>query len=363
MIVVVTGMVGIDKKKYLQDVCDLAKKRGQSIELFNVGDMMYAEGEDIAPGRILDISRERLHLLRRSVMKDIIARSKDCENVILNTHATFRWRHGLFPAFDFDQMRALKADLYVCLLDSVDAMHVRLLERDHRHHTLKDLLVWREEELLGTEMMARGATPEAKRFCLSRGQDATTVEMLYRLIFESDRRTAYLSFPITHVMHLPDILGEIMAFRNTLKEDFICFDPADLDEFELPYTALRAINAGQEQVEVEVLGQKVKLDCRQLREIEEDINRQIYARDFSLVDQSDMIVSFIPALEDGRAALSSGVERELQHAYEAAKEVFVIWMAKSAPSVFVTQTATRVFYSTQEALKFFRDKGYLQKAK
>ena len=41
-----------------------------------------------------------------------------------------------------------------------------------------------------------------------------------------------------------------------------------------------------------------------------------------LIDQAEMIISFIPTLPDGRAAISSGVERELQHAHEAAKEVY-----------------------------------------
>jgi hypothetical protein len=72
-----------------------------------------------------------------------------------------------------------------------------------------------------------------------------------------------------------------------------------------------------------------------------------------LIDQSDMIISFVPSLADGRAAISSGVERELQHAHEAAKEVYVIWTAEQNPSVFVTQTATKVFNSTDSALEFF----------
>jgi len=78
-----------------------------------------------------------------------------------------------------------------------------------------------------------------------------------------------------------------------------------------------------------------------------------------LIDQSDMIISFIPTLPDGRAALSSGVERELQHAHEAAKQVFVIWLAKQSPSVFVTQTATKVFSKAAEAVDFFKKKGYV----
>ena len=72
-----------------------------------------------------------------------------------------------------------------------------------------------------------------------------------------------------------------------------------------------------------------------------------------MIDQSDMIVSLIPTGTDGRASLSSGVERELQHAHEAGKEVYVIWTAQQRPSVFVTQTATGVFRSVGEAVAHF----------
>jgi len=74
-----------------------------------------------------------------------------------------------------------------------------------------------------------------------------------------------------------------------------------------------------------------------------------------------MIISFIPTLADGRAAVSSGVERELQHAHEAAKEVYVIWTAKQRPSVFVTQTATKVFADSDSAVAFFEKKEYIGK--
>jgi hypothetical protein len=79
-----------------------------------------------------------------------------------------------------------------------------------------------------------------------------------------------------------------------------------------------------------------------------------------LIDQSEMIISFVPSMEDGRAAISSGVERELQHAHEAAKEVYVIWTARQSPSVFVTQTATKVFGSIDTAVDFFEKKKYVK---
>jgi adenylate kinase len=144
MIVVVTGMVGLNKKSYLEEVCRLARQDGHPITLCNVGDMMYAEAPDIPPGKILDIPLKRLHSLRRSVFKDILIEARRAPNLIVNTHATFRWRHGLFPAVDFDQMRQLNADMYVCLIDGVAAMHLRLCRITPWAH-LKDLSLAEEE--------------------------------------------------------------------------------------------------------------------------------------------------------------------------------------------------------------------------
>ena len=149
-------------------------------------------------------------------------------------------------------------------------------------------------------------------------------------------------------------MDEIDEFRRRMKRSFICFDPGDLEEAHLPTLARQAREQGLEQIEVTAAQRTVRLDVDEVLQIERDINSQIYARDFLLIDQADMIISFVPALPDGRAAISSGVERELQHAHEAAKEVYVIWTAKQHPSVFVTQTATRVFSTVAEAMEFLQ---------
>lgn len=359
MIIVVTGMVGVDKKSYLQKVCQFAANKGKEVLLCNVGDMMYAEAPDVPHGKILDIPMKRLSSLRRSVFKDIIAKAKQPPNLIVNTHATFRWRHGLFPAFDFDQMRQLKADMYICLIDGVIALHTRLVDEHCVEHSLKDLIVWREEEIIGTEMLCKGVNEAVPFYCLARGAEEETIETLYKLIFERHIKKAYLSFPMTHVAEMENIQEQINGFRRLMKRFFICFDPADLEESYLPHYAYQAVEQGSYFVEVTALGRKIRLDLAQVQQIERDINSQTYARDFMLIDQSDMIISFIPALADGRPVISSGVERELQHAHEAAKEVYIIWTAKQPPSVFVTQTATKVFQSLDSAVDFFRKRGYI----
>jgi len=361
MIVVVTGMVGVDKKSYLQNVCQFAAERQKNVLLCNVGDMMYAEAPDIPAGKILDIPMKRLSSLRRSVFKDIIAKAEKAPNLIVNTHATFRWRHGLFPAVDFDQMRQLGTDIYICLIDGVAALHTRLVDEHSMEHSLKDLIVWREEEIIGTEMLCKGIDEKIPFYCLARGAEEQTSETFYKLVFERRRKKAYLSFPMTHVGDMENVKKEIADFRRLMKQFFICFDPADLEESYLLHHARQASQKGLDFLELTALGQKIRLDLHEVRQIERDINSQIYARDFLLIEQSDMIISFIPTLGDGRAAISSGVERELQHAHEAAKEVYVIWTANKPPSVFVTQTATKVFDNLPKAVEFFEKKGYIAK--
>ena len=99
---------------------------------------------------------------------------------------------------------------------------------------------------------------------------------------------------------------------------------------------------------------------REVLDIAGDIDGQIYMRDFKLIDQSDMICSLVPELPGGGPGLSSGVERELQHAFEHTKEVFVVWKPSKAPSPFITETATKIFGSVEEALAYFEARGMCQ---
>ena len=106
-------------------------------------------------------------------------------------------------------------------------------------------------------------------------------------------------------------------------------------------------------------GEHLQVPVRQVLDIAKDIDGQIYTRDFQMVRQSDMIVSMVPALPDGSPGLSSGVERELQHAFDHSRDVYVVWHPEKPPSPFITETATKVFRTTQEALAHFEAKGFL----
>lgn len=362
----ITGQVGMDKKPYLARVREFAGQQGEGLELYHIGDIMYAEAPDVRPGKILDLPISRLNSLRRAAFKDVIADSAGQPNILVNTHATFRWRHGLFSAFDFDQIAKLGIDTFICLVDNIEVVHHRLHADHDVDATLKDCMVWREEEILATELMAK-AVKGSQFFILSRGRHEDTVRTLFRLVCRPDMKTVYPSFPMSHVVNMPEVLAEIDQFRASLAEHFITFDPGDVDEKLLLDRALAAAQEGRIDGHLDVTphsfggsrgaAEPIRVRVREVLDIAGDIDGQIYMRDFKLIDQSDMIVSYIPELPGGVPGLSSGVERELQHAFEHTKEVYVVWKPAKTPSPFITETATKVFASVDEALNYFEAEG------
>lgn len=177
-------------------------------------------------------------------------------------------------------------------------------------------------------------------------------------------RKVYPSFPMSHVVGMPDVLAEIDRFRDELARHFVTFDPGDVDEKLLLERAIQAARDGHEFLTLEPHSfgagrgtDGVRVRVREVLDIAGDIDGQIYMRDFKLIDQSDMIVSYIPELPGGMPGLSSGVERELQHAFEHTKEVYVIWRPAKTPSPFITETATAIFRTVDEALAYFEARG------
>ena len=167
------------------------------------------------------------------------------------------------------------------------------------------------------------------------------------------------------LLHSGRAVEAAAGFRAAIAEHFISFDPGDVDEKLLLDNAIEAAREGKDFVEVpsHMFGsanpddEPQRIPVREVLDIAGDIDGQIYMRDFKLVDQADMIVSYIPELPGGIPALSSGVERELHHAFEHTKEVYVVWKPKKNPSPFITETATKIFSSVDEALEYFEAQG------
>lgn len=353
MRMLVTGLSGLKKRKPLEAVVKKLRKDGFDISLFNVGDMMYAENPSIKAGRILDLPLSHLRQLRRTVFRDIA--KCESEHIIVNSHATFRWRTGLFSAFDFDEIRSFQPDICVSLVEDVDQTWLRL-KKDRtpgiHDYTMKDLFVWREEELLATQLLAQ-IPNKCSEFMIIPLPDT---EMLIEKLFAQPKlKRAYISFPITNVLDKPDIMADIENFKQEMKKIFLAFDPFSVKESWM-VSEVDKIKRGEvkhKYLEVEFEGKMAKLPYDEVAQCLRDIDGQIITRDLGLIDQSDMVVAYMPDIDD-QPVNSPGVMREITHASHTTKDVYIIWTAKREASPFIKDMVPNpkgIFPSLDVAIK------------
>jgi adenylate kinase len=135
--------------------------------------------------------------------------------------------------------------MFICLVDNIEVVHHRL----HREHdidaTLKDCMVWREEEILATELLSKAIPGSSSTSSAAAATTDTTRTCFRGSSAAPDMKKVYPSFPMSHVVDMPDVLAEIDDFRADLAKHFITFDPGDVDEKLLLDRAIAAARKGQ----------------------------------------------------------------------------------------------------------------------
>ncbi len=350
MRVLFTGQTGIDKKSQLQSLRDFCARKGKSIEaVFNVGDIMYEEsrksGAPLKEGKILDLPLAQLGALRRGAFNLIRSHSSGIRNVFVNSHAVFRWNNRLMRAFELPEVKEFQPDVIVTLIDDVEAVKMRLdafkssgdLPPDTKY-SLKDLLVWREEEMLASEILASVLDVPHYVLGVSLEEEVSPepLEVVYHLMFEPWRKKTYVSYPISDARARPDIWEKVVRYRKLSRAYLTAFDPLMIGEKRLLDLAQQA-QSEAEDMECPALGETVLLSRREVEAIRDDIDGQIVARDFKLIDQSEMLVAYFPANADGNPLIAGGVQSEIEHAEASTKDIVIVWEASRDPTPFIGQ--------------------------
>ena len=351
MRVLLMGQTGLDKKGYLEALNAVCVRHGSEVgHVFNVGDMMYdlsrAQGRTVPQGKILDLPLPELRLLRRLAFEAIVRESSGAQNVLVNSHSVFRWNSQLFSAIDLSEVKAFAPDMVITIIDDVDAIKLRLdslkghsqLPRDV-NYTLKDIIVWREEEVLVSDLLA--SVLEVPHFVmgawLEPGITVAPQQPLYRLIFQADTKRAYASYPISGARNKAVVWNRVNQFRKLVHTNLTAFDPLSIDERRLAGILTGALSAdpGADTISIDVRGEPLDLPVREVQEVLPDIEGQIVARDYKLIDQSDAVVAYFPRDEDGSPIIAGGVQSEIEHAAAATKEIVIVWEADREPTPFI----------------------------
>ena len=407
MKVLCTGMSGTGRTSYVRAVAELAKAQGQSMRVFDVRDTMFhlarERGEELEEETILDVFPTALGAYRAAALERITAEVKALPpdaSWILVTHATFSWNYSIVPGLDVYYLNILQPDAYVTIADGILSIRQRLNEERWKRVTVNNLLWWRDVERAATELMA--AWQRKPHYLIGRRQGPET---LYRLIFEPQMTTAYLSYPMTH-LEGEELLAGLERFRQELRRRMVVFDPAAVDDFTPESDAPIGFSDGS--VEAREMGATLvssKLDgggpsgggpsggwaaaaaaaagdfkgvggpatksgrARDLildasagdehgparppnPENLDHIDGQIVDRDYKLIAQAATVVVYYPT-----TTLSAGVICEMKEAIHRGKRVYALWLPDTPPSPFFTRYCTKWFRDADALFDYLDQSG------
>lgn len=419
MKVVVVGQSGINKMNYLREVERYSRDRGKKVKIYNISEEMKEEyyrafKKNVNMEKILQLEMGELTLLRRNALRRLIANSKEEENSILNTHMVFRSNFGLFYGFDIDLLREFNPDVFITIIDDIDEIQRRLLKRGKKL-TLRDILHWREEEMITSDIVVNflkeSLRKEIKHYVIAR---AHSPEVIYKIIFEADRyKTTYLSFPITGLSE--EDKPKVEKYKKLVKKYFIAFDPYkiyerylisalasledDIERYvkrilkDIPFSHLQNIEPestfikklSQEEIkdiirsklkikikntrperEDEIIGSREVINEFEVGEIEslkEGIDGRIIFRDFFLIDQSELFMMYIDVDKNtNRPRISAGCQTELKYAYNKTKEIFIICKNIKDLSPWVTRFVpeSNQFSDLEEFFEELKERRYIR---
>ncbi|MEZ4671473.1 MAG: hypothetical protein R3E39_26515 [Anaerolineae bacterium] len=362
MKILCNGQSGLNKRLFLEKVKLLAEKNGKTIELLSVSDLMHAHDVTIRRDRrVLDDEPGKLREIRRAAFRQAIDISNNYSNVLLETLLTTRWRRGLDFAFEVEQIYDFEPDMYITLIDNVDTIkHEMVQDQDTPFISLKDIMVWREEEIRIAQLLAKSQELIHKKaiphYVIAVEHKP---EVIYDLIFEQAKKKVYPSFPITAIRDQPELQKKTREFRDFLGEHFVVFDAETISEKRLHYKLLDTLKQTYptEYIELDKAGRQQRISIYEILDIIHDIDGQIIARDFSLIDQADMVIALILANPSGGRVPSSGTDQEVAYAHQNGKEVYVVEMADPGP--FFKNLVTKSFPTFDSLKLHLKEKGYV----
>jgi adenylate kinase len=333
MRIIVTGISGSGRSDLIRDLEKYIKKHHsrKKIVALNTNKMMQETAQelrmDVKREKMLDLSPPTLQALRSTVFERILRELKDYEEnnddvaIILDTHATYRWREKLMQGWDFYYLIKLQPDIFINVVNYVHKIFETLEKNPlwHGMNDLKTIALWQEEEEFTTKLIAE--TLKKPFYLIARDQTPDTV---FKLIFDHEKaERIYLSYPMTHLID-ESKKKEVYNLAQDLRDiGWVVFDPGTL--------------------ELEKDQEKIPVDLRKF-----DFAQTVY-RDFQLIDQSTIVVIFYPEIVH-----SSGVVNEQAYGFRNNKYVFAIFPATFI-SPFTSFFADKVFTSKDELLTFIKE--------
>jgi len=298
-VVFVTGISGSNSEDVVARVVGATQGAGHEHEvlLHDVGAIMRTFAEENDPNvmwdRILDASPRVLRLLRALAFQKIEHDFELNRNAlhIIDLHLCFRWTACLSKGFEPSMVRAFAPHvrLFINLIEDLDQIQERLAQTAWGNREILELLIWRDEEQLLSDVYA--GICGVPSYAVASSEPAQTIE---RLVWHPSYKRVYLSYPMTAIKDEEDASSEIRGFRDGIRDFLVVFDPGACQDYDRTY------------------------ERPEMRAVRKEVGDTTVERDFRLIDQSNAVVVYYP-----RKVTSKGVDAEMRYAFETGTPVFL----------------------------------------
>ena len=346
MRLLVAGQSGLDKMSFLnalqqlcnhksRDSCDKAVALDETtLSQAQIDAVLDLEKEFQRQRKVdnyLDMGEDQFMEGKNQILREFEQQHGSNKNLVVATHLTYFRKKSIFHRANWNSLRTFGPDIIVTLIDDVHSVYSRIRKRRNpndyvRSVTMKDLMSWREAEIMTAQTIADNLNSgkEIPHYLVALNHRA---QILYQLMFETRKKKIYASYPMTGTKGDPHSISAAKAFVEELKKHFVVFDPGTIKEKILHDSVVQHLRGPLPSLSafVEVEGEEYRIE--ELLPILPDIGGQIVTRDERLIRQSDAVIAYRPAL-------SEGVRYELDYATQIGRSCMAFHPIEDGESPF-----------------------------
>ena len=373
-VILLTGPPLNGRDEYLSEA--LKKASGESYAYYHVFEYLREVGKErgvkITRKNVLDFAINHQDLMNeiRDEAFERIRREIDGSDKrfhLVSTPSLFRWGSGSVIGFTLSNLKLLKPDRVIIVLDDVLSVRRRIINdpewferfgNDPDNIKLTTLVMWREDAINHVKTLVHELKKEGinVRYILQFGIRHPPEVFLDLVFREKEKPLVYLSYPMTG--HEEEYYHRVRGFYDKLSEHFTVLDPGALDDWWVvaEYDNQVTKNPNVKRIRIKHLldGNEVdELDREDIEQATEILRRQLVERDFNLVDVSKAIAVYHYA-----EGVSAGVISEMAEAYRTLAAIYLYYPFQRRPSPFME------FYGMQNPSRrtMFRDEDEMIRA-
>lgn len=350
-VILLTGPPLNGRDEYIEEALKLAE--GESYAYYHVFEYLKEVGKErgvkITRKNVLDFAISHPDLMSdirdkafEKIRKDIDESDKKFH--LVSTPSLFRWGSGSVLGFTLSNLKLLKPDRVIIMLDDIPSVRRRIIndpEWFERFGNEKDniklttLVMWREDAINHVKTLVHELKKEGieVRYILQFGIRHPYQTFLDLIFHQKEKPLVYLSYPMTG--HEEEYYHRVRGFYEKLSRHFTVLDPGALDDW---WIVAEYDSQVEKNPEIRKIRIKNIFDGEEVEELErEDIEhatdilrRQLVERDFNLVDVSKAIAVYHYSKE-----ISAGVISEMAEAYRTLAAIYLYYPFKRRPSPFM----------------------------